>query len=95
VDFSSILIVPFSALVALATLVGAAIAKRPEPRLIWPCAFSTFMGGLVFLRLPDVSALGLWLMALFGLAFAAAIGTIVGGASARLGKAAIRTLRHR
>lgn len=93
-DFSSILIVPFSALVAFATLVGAAIVKRREPRLIWPCAFSTLVGGLAFLRLPDVSALGLWVMALFGLAFAAAIGTVVGGATARLGMAAICTLKR-
>ncbi len=93
-DFSSILIVPFSALVAFVALVGAAIARRPEPRLIWPFAVSTLVGGFVFLRLPDASPLGLWAMALFGLAFAAAIGTVAGGAAARLGMAAIRKLKR-
>jgi hypothetical protein len=58
VDFSAILILPFSALVAFATLILAAIAKHPPPRLIWPCAFSTLAAGIMLLRLPELSALG-------------------------------------
>jgi hypothetical protein len=84
VDFSTILILPFSAIVAFATLVGAAIAKRSMPRLIWPCAFSTLAAALVFLRLPEPSALGLWVFTLFGLAVSAAIGTVIGGVTARV-----------
>lgn len=83
-DFSAILILPFSALVAFATLMGAAIAKRHVPLLIWPCVFSTVVTALVFLRVPDVSALGLVVFAWFGLAFSAAVGTVIGAATARL-----------
>jgi len=83
VDFSAILILPFSAIVAFAILLGAAMLDRPAPRLIWPCVFSTVVAALLFLRFPDVSALGIWLFALFGLAFSAAIGTVIGGLTAR------------
>ena len=82
-DFSAILILPFSAIVAFAIVLGAAIRKRRAPRLIWPCLFSTVAAALVYLRLPDVSALGLWVFTMFHLAFAAAIGTVIGGMVAR------------
>ena len=94
VDFSAFLILPFSALVAFATVIGAAIAKRPAPRLIWPCAFSTLAAALVFLGWPEVSALGLWIFTLFGLAFSAAIGSVIGGTIARVLIAAICWLRR-
>jgi hypothetical protein len=94
VDFSAILILPFSALVAFATLILAAIAKHPPPRLIWPCAFSTLAAGIMLLRLPELSALGLWVFTLFWMAFFAAIGTVIGAAGARLGIAAICSLRR-
>ena len=73
-DVSAILILPFSAIVAFATLIWAAKAERPAPRLIWPCAVST---------LPEPSEVGLWLFALCALAVPAAIGTIIGGVTAR------------
>ena len=82
-DFSTILILPFSAIVTFATLIGAAVAKRPTPRLIWPCLFSTLVGAVVFLRLPDLSVLGLRIFAVFAMAFSAAIGSVLGGAVAR------------
>jgi len=90
VDFSAILILPFSAIVAFATLIGAAIVRRSAPRLIWPCAFSTLAAALMILRLPAPSALVMWLFALFALAVSAAIGTVVGGVTARAILAAIR-----
>ena len=82
-DVSVILILPFSAIVAFAALIWAAKAERPAPRLIWPCAVSTLAAALVFLRPPEASQLGLWFFALFALAVPAAVGTIIGGATAR------------
>ena len=93
-DFSAILILPFSAIVAFATLAGAAIAKRSAPRLIWPFAFSTLAAAPVFLRFPEPSALGLWIFALFQIAFSAAIGTALGGMAARVMIAAISSRRR-
>ena len=93
-DFSAFLALPFSAVVAFATLAGAAIAKRPAPRLIWPFACSTLAVAVVFLRFPEPSALGFWLLALLGLAWAAAIGTVLGGVTARLLIGAIRSWRR-
>jgi hypothetical protein len=95
VDVLAFLILPFSAIVAFATLIGAAIAGRPAPRLIWPCAFSTLGGSLPILRVPEPAALGMWVFALFALAFSAAIGTVVGAAVARLVIAAVRRRKHR
>ena len=83
VDFSALLILPFSAMIAFATVVGAAIANRSAPRLIWPWAFSTSVAALAFLKLPEIPALGLWLFALFAIAFPAAFGTVIGGLAAR------------
>jgi hypothetical protein len=83
VDFSAFLILPLSAIVGFATLVGAAIARRAAPRLIWAWAFSTVAATLIFLRLPELSALGMWVFALFGLAYLAAFGTVIGGLAAR------------
>ena len=94
VDFSVILILPFSAIVAFGALIGAAIARRPGPRLIWPCIFSALAGALVFLRVPEASTLGLWAFAFFGLAVSAAIGTVIGGMLARAMIAAISARRR-
>lgn len=82
-DVSAILILPFSAIVAFATLIWVAKAERPTPRLIWPCAISTLAAALLFLRPPEPSEMGLWFFALFALAVPAAIGTILGGVTAR------------
>jgi hypothetical protein len=90
VDFSAFLILPFSAIVAFVTVTGAAMAKRPAPRLIWPWAFSTLAAALVFLRLPGLSDLGFWLWILLSMAFSAAIGTVIGGVT---GKALMRAIR--
>ena len=84
VDVSSILVLPFSAMVAFATLAWAALTKRQAPRLVWPCAFSTAVVALVFLKPPHSSEMGLWTLGLLSLAFAAAIGTVLGGAVARV-----------
>jgi len=90
VDFSAFLVLPFSAIVAFATVIGAAIAKCPAPRLIWPFAFSTLAAALLFLRSPELSTLGFWIWIVFSMAFSAAIGTVLGGAMARVLMRAIR-----
>ena len=82
-DVSAILILPFSAMVAFATLVWAAATKRTAPRLIWPCVMSTLAAALLFLRPPARSEIGMWMFALFALAVPAAVGTVIGGATAR------------
>ena len=82
-DVSGILVLPFSAIVAFATLVGAHLVNRPAPRLIWPCVLSTVVVALVFLKPPHSSEMGAWIFAFLALAFAAAIGTVLGGAVAR------------
>lgn len=89
-DFSAILIVPFSAIVAFATLVIWARANRTLPRLIWPCAASTLAAILVFLRPPAPSEIGLWFFALLSLAFSAAIGTVIGSTIARRASKSVR-----
>lgn len=88
-DLSTILILPFSAVVAFAALVGAAIAKFPAPRLVWPWAISTLGAALVFLRVPEAPALGMWIFALFQVALSAAIGAVIGGMVARVVIAAV------
>lgn len=90
-DFSAFLILPFSAIVAFATVIGAAIAKRPTPRMIWPFAFSTLAAAMLFLRSPELSTLGFWIWILFSMAFSAAIGTVIGGVMAKTLMRAIRS----
>lgn len=82
-DFSAFLVLPVSALLSFATLVVAARGERPRPRLIWPWAFSTVAAAFIFLRLPGLDMLAMWLFALFGIAFSAALGTVAGGLAAR------------
>ena len=94
VDFSIFLILPFSAIVAFAALIGAAIAKRSAPRLIGPFAFSVLIAALVFLGVPEPSVPGLWSLMLFQMAFSAAIGTIIGGVAARVMIAAASSRRR-
>ena len=50
---------------------------------MWPWAFSTVAAALVFLRIPGLDMLAMWLFALFGMAFSAALGTVTGGLAAR------------
>lgn len=83
-DFSAILILPVSAIVAFAVVISAAIINRPAPLLIWPCAFSVMVAALIFLRAPDLSTIGTWLMSMLALAFSAAMGTVIGGIAARI-----------
>jgi len=92
VDFSIILVLPYAALVAFGALTGAALAKRPRPRLIWPFAFSTILAAAAFLRLPDLAAWGYALPTLILLALWAAFGTIIGAMAARIVIAAARRL---
>ena len=94
-DFSIVLILPFAAIVAFATLLGAAVAKRARPRLVWPFAFSTFAVALVFLQRPEASMLGYWILAFIMLGLWAAAGTAIGAIAARMILAAANFLRRR
>jgi hypothetical protein len=93
-DFTAFLVLPFSAVIGFATLIGAALAGRAQPRLIWPCLFSTLVAALLLLGFPTPAALGLWLLSLLAMAFSAAIGTVIGAAVAR-GAIAILGVRKR
>ena len=92
VDFSVVLILPFSALTACATMVWADATGRLRPRLIWPFTFSTLCAAAAFLGLPAPSNALLWPAMLFVVAMWAAFGTIIG---ALLGTLVSRLLRIR
>ena len=92
VDSSVVLILPFSAVVACATLVWAAATGHVRLRLIWPFAFSTLCAAAVFVGLPAPSSALLWVAMLFVVAMWVAFGTIVG---ALFGKLLGRLLRIR
>lgn len=83
-DFSVILVLPFAALVAFVACVGAAVASRLRPRLTWPFAVSVLSTAPVFVGLPRSTMFGIWAMTLFGLAYWAAIGTVIGAVAAKL-----------
>ena len=91
-DFSVVLILPLSALVACATVVWAGATGRVRPRLIWPFAFSTICAAAVFIGPPAPSSALLWATMLFVVAVWAAFGTIIG---ALFGKLVGRLLRIR
>lgn len=82
-DFSAFLVLPLGADLSVATLIVADRVERPRPRLLWPWAVSTVAAAFVFLQPPGFDMLGMWLFALFGMAFSAALGTVVGGLGAR------------
>jgi hypothetical protein len=94
-DFSIVLVLPFAALVTFATLLAAAAAKRPRPRLVWPFAFSVIATAPVFIGPPETPVLGYWVLAFILLALWAAFGTIFGLLAAKMVIAAARFLRHR
>ena len=96
-DFSGILILPFSALVAFITVAGAAVAGRERPRLIWPFAFSSLVAVLVLFSLPAAaSEVGFWLFTIsMVVLWSAAIGTVIGALLARATIAGIRWIRLR
>ena len=83
-DFSVILVVPWSAICTFIAVRVAAALQRPRPRLIWPFAFAVLTSRPVFVGLPLQSELHFWALSMFGLAIWAAIGTVIGGLLARL-----------
>jgi hypothetical protein len=96
VDLAGFLILPFSALVAFITLVGAAVARRNRPRLIWPFAFSSLMAVLAFFPLPATTEIGVWLFTTsIVVLWSGAIGTVIGGLLARAAMAGVRRIRSR
>jgi len=94
-DFSIVLILPFAAIVAFATLLVAVAAKRSRPRLVWPFAFSTIAVAPVFLGPPKMAELSYWILAFIMLALWAAFGTIIGATTAKMVIAAANFLRQR
>jgi len=93
VDFSAVLIAPYSALIAVAALVAAIVSKRSRPRLVWPFLFSTLTAAAVFVGPPKVSELEYWLASLFGTAVWTAMGTAIGALSVELVRATVRVFR--
>lgn len=95
VDFSGILILPFSACVAFITLLGTAIAGRERPRLILPFAFSSLLAVMAFHSLP-ATGFGRWLFETsIMVLWPSAIGTVVGAVLARMVLAAVRRMKSR
>ena len=94
--FAGFLILPFSALVAFIALVGAAVARRNRPRLIWPFAVSSVMAVLAFFSPPAGSQIGLWLVTTsIVVLWSGAIGTVIGAGIARAAIAGVRRIRSR
>jgi hypothetical protein len=93
VDFSAILIFPYSVFVTVAVLAGALLLKRSRPRLVWPFTFATLTAAIVFIGLPRTTDFGLWLASLLGLALWAAVGTIIGLAIVKLSMATVRAFK--
>lgn len=93
-DFSIILVFPFSALIAFTTLIGVSFAKRSRPRLVWPFAFSTILAASEFVGPPEMARLGFWLLGLALVALWAAFGTLFGAFAAKLTIFATRWLSH-
>lgn len=92
-DFSVILVVPFSAFLAFTTTMIAAVVKRPRLRLIWPFAISVLASIPVFVGLPGSQDFRFWALASLGLAIWAAIGTVGGALAGKFVAWIARTLR--
>lgn len=94
-DFSVILVFPYSALLTFIIFIGARLRKRPSPRLIWPFAIATLTAAPAFVGLPTPSDLVVWVAFLiFVLPMWAAFGTIVGAMGAKLSVAVARLFRE-
>ena len=94
-DLSIVLVLPFAALVAFATFLAVAAARRASPRLVWPFAFSTIATAPVFIGLPKTPVSGDWVVSVILLALWAAFGTIIGSLAAKMVAAAARFLGRR
>jgi len=94
--FAGFLILPFSAFVAFVTLVGAEVAGRRGPRLVWPFACSSLFALVALFPLPAASEIGMWLfMASMVVLWSAGLGTVIGGLLARAAIAGVRRIRSR
>ena len=91
-DFSIVLLAPFSAIVAIATLVVAALSRRSRPRLLWPFCISSLLAAPIFVG-PPVEPLIEWVFALLIILIWTALGTLIGGISARFAIHVVRRLR--
>ena len=91
---------PLSGKAALVTggsrSIGAAIARRNRPRLVWPFAVSSVMAVPAFFPPPAGSQIGLWLATTTIVVFwSGAIGTVIGAWIARAVIAGVRRIRSR
>ncbi|MEO1968548.1 MAG: hypothetical protein ABGW87_07545 [Sphingomonadaceae bacterium] len=93
VDFSAILILPYSVVVAISALVVALIFRREAPRLIWPFLFSFLTASAVFIGMPQASEVGYWIAFALGLSLWAAFGTVIGAGVVKLTRATIRVFQ--
>jgi hypothetical protein len=95
-DFAGFLILSFSALVALITLLMAAVASRQRPRLIWPFAFSSLVATVVLYWPPVAAEIGVWIWTVtMVVLWSSAIGTIAGALLARGAIATGRWIKSR
>ena len=82
-DISGLLIIPLSAILTAASIIGAALLSRPRPRLIYPFAAS-FVLGFLFLgpwRWPANNEWGLLAAELGLIAFWVTFGVAIGALS--------------
>ena len=94
-DLSEFLIPPFNALVALITLVGAALLGRRKPRLIRPFTVSTLLAIPAPFSMTRASEVGIWLFeSVVVVLWLAVIGIVIGAILARATIAAVRQIRH-
>jgi hypothetical protein len=95
-DFSAFLILPFSALVAFITLIGAALFGRSKPRLIWPFAISSLLAVSALFSMPRASEIEVWLFEMVMVVpWSAGIGTLIGAILARVTIATVRLIKSR
>lgn len=93
-DLSIFLLLPLSAVVAYVAVMGAALAGRSRPRLIWPFAGSILLSVPVFFAMPKATQVGMWLFQVVMLTFWwAAIGTIIGAVFARVTIAVVHRMK--
>jgi len=92
-DFSAVLILPYSILVAIAVLLGSLITRRARSRLVWPFSFSWITASAAFMGIPQAREIGVWIASVIGLALWAAFGTAIGAGIVGLSKVLIRAFR--
>jgi hypothetical protein len=83
VDFSIILLLPFSAAIAFAICIFAVLRQRPRPRLVWSLALSALLASPVFVG-PPFQPIIEWFFYVVLVIVWSAIGTLIGALLAKL-----------